>query len=232
MLGTLLVVVAALSQVATACLAIRMTLGAEPRRVRLALLVVALAVAGLCATAWTAVRIRERAVGATRVDANTPSRAPRASLRVAKREVVAMGIDQLVRVSIDVENVGDRLATEVSRVQMLSFVLSPYGEEEAFRLLRAELTHAGDESLTVAPAGRLSFTIEGPRLLAADFLPRGADEPQVVRDGRPLLVAGIIRYRPDESSEATAEYCFYAMNPKVLVDCSASGNPRSTAPRT
>jgi hypothetical protein len=232
-LGTLLVVVAALSQVVTAGLAIRMALREEPRGVRLAMLFVALAVASLGATAWTAVRTSDRVAGTTtRIDLNTAPREPRASLRVAKREVVTMGIDQIVRVSIGIENTGDRLATGVSHVQMVSFVLSPYGEEETFRLLRAELQSAGDESLTVAPAGRLSFTIEGPRLLASDFLPRGSDPPQVVRDGRPLLVAGIIRYRSDDSSEATTEYCFYAMNPNVLVECSATGSPRSTAPRT
>ena len=232
MLGTILVVVAALSQVATACIAIRMALREGPRRVRLAMLFLALAVAGICATAWTAVRTSDRVAGATRVGLSTAPRGPRASLRVAKREVVTMGIDQIARVSIDIENTGDRLATGISHVQMVSFVLSPYGEEETLRLLRAELNNAGDESLTVAPAGRLSFTIEGPRLLASDFLPRGSDEQQVVRDGRPLLVAGVIRYRSDDSSEATAEYCFYAMNPNVLVECSATGNPRSTAPRT
>src|SRR5439155_12923347 len=92
--------------------------------------------------------------------------------------------------------------------------------EDAFRLLRAELKNGGGESLSVAPAGQLLFTIDGPRLVAGDFLSRGSDEPQVVRDGRPLLVAGIIRYQSDDRSEATAEYCFYAMNPKVLVACS------------
>ena len=127
---------------------------------------------------------------------------------------------QLVKVSIGFENSGDRPAIEVHRVQMVNFILSPYGEEEAFRLLRAELQSASGESESVAPAGRLSFTIDGPRLIAGDFLPRGSDEPQVVRDGRPLLVAGIIRYQADDRSEATAEYCFYAMNPKVLVACS------------
>ena len=35
-----------------------------------------------------------------------------------------------------------------------------------------------------------------------------------------LLVAGIIRYQSDDKSEATAEYCFYAMNPRGLVACS------------
>jgi hypothetical protein len=230
-LGTLLVV-AALAQVATAGIAMWMALRVDPRRVRLAALFLALAVAGVGATAWTAMRPSDRVAGTTtRVDRNTAPGA-RASLRVARREVATMGIDQIVRVSVDIENTGDRLATGVSHVQMVSFVLSPYGEEEAFRLLRAELKNAGDESLTIAPAGRLSFTIEGPRLLASDFLPRGSDPPQVVRDGRPLLVAGIIRYRPDDSSEATAEYCFYAMNPTVLVECSPTGNPRSTAPRT
>jgi hypothetical protein len=57
--------------------------------------------------------------------------------------------------------------------------------------------------------------------VAGDFLPRGSDEPpQIARDSRPLLVAGIIRYQADDRSEATAEYCFYAMNPNVLVACS------------
>jgi hypothetical protein len=37
-------------------------------------------------------------------------------------------------------------------------------------------------------------------------------------------VAGIIGYRADDRSEATAEYCFYAMNPKVLVACSGHNN--------
>ena len=131
-----------------------------------------------------------------------------------------MGINQIVQMNIGFENSGDRLATGISHVQMVNFILSPYGEEDAFRLLRAELKNGGGESLSVAPAGQLLFTIDGPRLVAGDFLSRGSDEPQVVRDGRPLLVAGIIRYQSDDRSEATAEYCFYAMNPKVLVACS------------
>jgi hypothetical protein len=57
-----------------------------------------------------------------------------------------------------------------------------YGEEEAFRLLRAEL-HRG-EAVSVAPAERLAFAIEGPRLVAGDFAPRGSDDTQVIRDGR------------------------------------------------
>jgi len=107
---------------------------------------------------------------------------------------------------------------------MVNFILSPYGEEEAFRLLRAELQGASGEREAVAPAGRAFFTIEGPRLVAGDFPPRGTDDPQVVRDSRPLLVAGIIRYRASDSAEATAEYCFYAMNAKMLVACSGHNN--------
>jgi hypothetical protein len=103
-------------------------------------------------------------------------------------------------------------------------IQSPYGEEEAFRLLRAELQSTGGEAISVAPAERRAFTIEGPRPVAGDFAPRGSDDPQVIRDGRPLLVAGIIRYRADDRWEATAEYCFYAMNPKVLVACSGHNN--------
>jgi flagellar basal body-associated protein FliL len=232
-LGTSLVVVAVLSQLATAGLAIWMTLREPPRRVRLALLFLVLAIAGICATTWTAVRRREAvAVPAATVDKSPAPRAPRASLRVTTREVTTMGANQLVRVTIGFENEGDRAATEVQRVQMVNFILSPYGEEEAFRILRAELRSVGGETVSVAPAERLSFTIEGPRLVAGDFLPRGADEPQVARDSRPLLVAGIIRYRPDDTAEAAVEYCFYAMNPKVLVECSASGNPRPAAPRS
>src|SRR5262249_58578536 len=112
-------------------------------------------------------------------------------------------------------------AGESRRVQMVNFIQSPYGEEEAFRLLRAELqSGGGGEVVSVAPTERLSFAIEGPRLVAGDFPPRGTDDPQVIRDGRPLLVAGLSRYHADDRSEATAEYCFYAMNPKVLVACS------------
>lgn len=233
MLGTSLVVVAVLSQLATAGLAIWRTLREPPCRLRLALLFLALAIAGTCATIWTAVRRHEAvAVPAAIVDKSPPPRVPRASLRVTTREVTTMGANQLVRVTIGFENEGDRAATDVQRVQMVNFILSPYGEEEAFRILRAELRSVGGESLSLAPAERLSFTIEGPRLVAGDFLPRGADDQQVARDSRPLLVAGIIRYRADDAAEATVEYCFYAMNPNVLVECSASGNPRPAAPRS
>src|SRR5262249_12402016 len=146
---------------------------------------------------------------------------PRASLRVTTREVTTMGVNQHVHVNIGFENSGDRPAAEIRRVQMVNFIQSPYGEEEAFRLLRAELqSGGGGEGVSVAPTERLSFAIEGPRLVAGAFPPRGTDDPQVIRDGRPLLVAGIIRYQADDRSEATAEYCFYAMNPKVLVACS------------
>src|SRR4030095_7783847 len=135
-----------------------------------------------------------------------------------------MGANQLVQVNIGFENSGDRPATEVRRVQMVNFIQSPYGEEEAFPLLRAEVQSIGVEAFFVAPVERMAFTIEGPRLVAGDFAPRGSDDPQVIRDGRPLLVAGIIGYRADDRSEATAEYCFYAMNPKVLVACSGHNN--------
>ena len=58
-------------------------------------------------------------------------------------------------------------------------------------------------------------TVIGPHLGApTDEKPA----PDALSTGR--LVAGIIRYQSDDRSEATAEYCFYAMNPKVLVACS------------
>ena len=220
MLGIILLVVAVLSQIATACIAIWMARRAEPRRVRLAALFLALAVVGLGATAWTAVRKHDAVTVPTRVDPSPTPPEPRASLRVTTREVTTMGANQLVQVSIGFENGGDRPATEVHRVQMVNFILSPYGEEEAFRILRAELQSAAGEGESLAPAGRSIFTIEGPRLVAGDFLPRSSDDPQVARDSRPLLVAGIIRYRANDTSEATSEYCFYAMNPRVLVACS------------
>ena len=191
---------------------------------RLALLLLALAVAGLCATAWTAVRKPDAVAVPTRVETPPAPREPRASLRVATREITTMGANQLVHVSIGVENGGDRSATEVHRVQMVNFILSPYGEDEAFQILRAELQSLTGEAESLAPAGRSTFTIEGPRLVAGDFLPRGADEPQVTRDSRPLLVAGIIRYRADDKSEAATEYCFYVMNPKTLVACAGHNN--------
>jgi len=222
-LGTLLVV-AVLSQIATACIAMWMTLKGPPRRVWLALICLALAVAGSVATAWTALRRPEPAAAPARFDTTPPPPQPRASLRVTTREVTTMDVNQLVKVSIGVENAGDRAATDVRHVQMVNFILSPYGEEDAFRILRAELQSASSERETVARAGRASFTIEGPRLVAGDFPPRGSDDPQVVRDSRPLLVAGIIRYRADDQSEGVAEYCFYAMNAKVLVACPGHNN--------
>jgi hypothetical protein len=203
-----------------------MTLKGPPRRVWLALICLAMAVAGSVATTWTALRRPEPAAAPARVDTTPPppQPQPRASLRVTTREVTTMDVNQLVKVSIGVENSGDRAATDIQRVQMVNFILSPYGEEEAFRILRAELQSGSGERESVAPAARASFTIEGPRLVAGDFPPRGANDPQVVRDSRPLLVAGIIRYRADDRSEATAEYCFYAMNAKVLVACSGHNN--------
>jgi hypothetical protein len=215
-----LVVIAAVSQLATAGIGVWVSLKQGPRRVPLAIACLALAVTGMCATAWTGLRSRATGAVPTTVERSPTPRESRASIRVTTREVTMMGVGQLVKVSIGFENSGDRPVIEVHRVQMVNFILSPYGEEEAFRLLRAELQHASGESESVAPAGRLSFTIDGPRLIAGDFLPRGSDELQVVRDGRPLLVAGMIRYQADDRSEATAEYCFYAMNAKVLVACS------------
>jgi hypothetical protein len=221
MLDIVLVAIAAASLLATAGLGFWLSLKQGHRRAPLATAFVALAVTGVCATAWVAIRARATGAVTTRVDANPapPPREPRASLRITTREVVTMGVNQLVRVQIGVENAGDRPATGIQRAQMVHFVLSPYGEEEAFRLLRAEVQSADGEGVSVAPTERLSFTIEGPRLIAADFLPRGFEEPQVARDSRPLLVAGIIRYRPDERSEATVEFCFYAMNPAAQVPC-------------
>ena len=226
MLGITLAIISALFQVATAWMGIQLSLKEGRRRAPLTMALVALAVAGICATAWTAIR-NHRTVAVpvpAESDKAPPPREPRASIRVTTREVTTMGVNQLVRVSIGFENSGDRAATEIHRVQMINFILSPYGEEEAFRLLRAELQSASGEGESVVPAGRVSFAIEGPRLVAGDFLPRGSDDPQVVRDSRPLLVAGIIRYRADDRSEATAEYCFYAMNSKALVACSGHNN--------
>jgi hypothetical protein len=220
MLDIMLVVISAVSQLATGWMGIQVSLKEGHRRVPLAIAFLALAVPGICATAATGVRNNERVAVMTRADKTTTPKEPRASIRITRREVIAMGINQIVQMHIGFENSGDRLATGISHVQMVNFILSPYGEEDAFRLLRAELKNSGGEIVSVAPAGQLFFTIDGPRLVASDFLSRGSDEPQVVRDGRPLLVAGIIRYQSDDRSEATAEYCFYAMNPKVLVACS------------
>jgi len=220
MLDIMLVVISAVSQLATGWMGIQVSLKEGHRRVPLAIAFLALAVPGICATAATGARNNARVAVMTRLDKTTTPKEPRASIRITRREVITMGINQIVQMNIGFENSGDRLATGISHVQMVNFILSPYGEEDAFRLLRAELKNSGGEIVSVAPAGQLSFTIDGPRLVAGDFLSRGSDEPQVVRDGRPLLVAGIIRYQSDDRSEATAEYCFYAMNPKVVVACS------------
>ncbi len=220
MFDIVLAVVSAVSQAAAASMGIWVSSRERSRRIPLAIVFLALAVAGICATMWTAARNRDTVAVTTGIEKDTKPKEPRATLRMTKREVTTMGINQIFQVSIGFENSGDRLAAGVSRVEMVNFVLSPYGEEDAFRLLRSELTTANGPGLSVAPTERLVFTIDGPRLQASDFLPRGAAEPQVVRDSRPLLVAGIVRYQADDRSEATAEYCFYAMNPKVLVACS------------
>lgn len=226
MLGITLAVISALSQAATAWIGIQISRKGGRRRAPLTITLVALAVAGICATAWTAARtLRPVAVPVpARMDLAPTPLEPRASLRVTTREITTMEVNQVVKVSIGFENSGNRAATDIQRAQMVSFILSPYGEEEAFKILRAELQSASGERESVAPAGRASFTIEGPRLVAGDFPPRGTEDPQVVRDSRPLLVAGVIRYRADDRSEATAEYCFYAMNAKVLVACSGHNN--------
>ena len=226
MFDIVLAVVSALSQAAVAGVGIWLSLKEQHHQIPLAIAFTALAVAGIGATTWTAVR-NHRPVAVpvpAKIDQAPAPPEPRASLRVTTREVTTMGVNQLVKVSIGVENSGDRAATDIQRVQMVNFILSPYGEEEAFRLLRAELQSASGERESVAPAGRASFTIEGPRLVAGDFPPRGTDDPQVVRDSRPLLVAGIIRYRANDRAEATAEYCFYAMNTKSLVACPGHNN--------
>src|SRR5262249_58083130 len=139
--------------------AFRRSRRAEPRRWRVACLFRASAVAGLCATAWTAMRRHDAVAVPTKVETPPAPREPRASLRVTTREVTTMGASQLVRVSIGFENGGDRSATDVHRVQMVNFILSPYGEEEAFRILRAELQSASGEGESLAPAGRSTFTI-------------------------------------------------------------------------
>jgi hypothetical protein len=218
-LGITLAVISALSQAATAWIGIQISRKEGRGRAPLTITLVVLAVAGICATAWTAART----LRPVPVAAPTPPE-PRASLRVTTREITTMGVNQLVTVSIGFENSGTRAATDIQRVQMVNFILSPYGEEEAFKILRAELQSASGERESVAPAGRASFTIEGPRLVGGDFPPRGTDDVQVLRDSRPLLVAGIIRYRANDRSEATAEYCFYAMNAKILVACSGHNN--------
>ena len=223
MLGIALAVISALSQAATAWIGIQISRKDGRGRAPLTITLVALGLAGMGATAWTAVRtLRPVAVPVPAKMDLAPE--PRASLRVTTREITTMGVDQLVTVSIGFENSGNRAATEIRRVQMVNFILSPYGEEEAFKVLHAELQSASGERESVPPAGRASFTIEGPRLVGGDFPPRGTEDVQIMRDSRPLLVAGIIRYRADDRSEATAEYCFYAMNAKVLVACSGHNN--------
>ena len=226
MLGITLAVISALSQAATAWIGIQISRKEGRQRAPLTITLVVLAVAGICATAWTAARtLRPVAVAVpAKMDLAPTPPEPRANLRVTTREITTMGVNQLVTVSIGFENSGNRAATEIQRVQMVNFILSPYGEEEAFKILRAELQSASGERESVAPAGRASFTIEGPRLVGGDFPPRGTEDVQILRDSRPLLVAGIIRYRADDRSEATAEYCFYAMNAKVLVACSGHNN--------
>ena len=222
MLDITLAVISALSQAVTAWIGIQISLKEGRRRVPLTIALAVLAVAGICATAWTAARSDRpgAAPAPAKIDQAPAPPEPRASLRVTARDVTTMDVNQLVMVSIGIENSGNRAAVEIRRAQMVNFILSPYGEEDVFRILRAELQNGRGEGESVAPAGRSTFTIEGPRLVAGDFLPRGSDDQQVTRDSRPLLVAGIIRYRADDKSEATAEYCFYAMNPKVLVACS------------
>jgi len=225
-LGITLAIISALSQAATAWIGVQNSLREGRPRAPRTIALLALAIAGICATAWMSVQNhRTVAVGVpAKMDKPLIPPEPRASLRVTTREVTMMRVNQLVKVSIGVENSGDRAATDIQRAQMVNFILSPYGEEEAFRILRAELQSAGGERESVAPTGRASFTIEGPRLIAADFPPHDSDDPQVVRDSRPLLVAGIIRYRADDKSEVTAEYCFYAKNAKVLVACVGHNN--------
>ena len=220
MLAITLAVIAALSQAATTWIGIQISRKEGRRRAPLMITLVVLAVAGICATAWTAARTFRSVAGAVPARMDSTPLEPRASLRVTTREITTMGVNQLVQVSIGFENSGNRAATEIQRAQMVNFILSPYGEEEAFKILRAELQTASGERESLAPAGRASFSIEGPRLVGGDFPPRGTEDVQIMRDNRPLLVAGIIRYRADDRSEATAEYCFYAMNAKALVACS------------
>ena len=93
-----------------------------------------------------------------------------------------LGIRRVMVTSLALVATGVALTTLMTASWQLALLWGVV--EEAFRLLRAELQSTGGEAVSVAPAERLAFAIEGPRLVAGDFAPRGSDDTQVIRDGR------------------------------------------------
>src|SRR4030095_7956809 len=91
-----LVVIAAVSQLATAGIGVWVSLKQGPRRVPLAIACLALAVTGMCATAWTGLRSRATGAVPTTVERSPTPRESRARIRVTTREITMMGVGPLV----------------------------------------------------------------------------------------------------------------------------------------
>ena len=158
----------------------------------------------------------------------------RAKLRVTSRDVVQMGVGQLVRVNIHLQNVGDATATNVYRADRVQF--AHHGDEDAiFRKLHSELK-ADSDGLTIPVGGSVFFTVDGPLLERDDFIPRDAppgSAPQVARDGAGLMVGVVIRYRDSDSAteDLLVETCFFVMNPVTLVLCRGHNVGDQSVPR-
>jgi len=158
---------------------------------------------------------------------------PEAKLRVTKREVITMGIGQIVQVNIGLINGGDATATNVTRVERLRFALTPHAgasaplteaEDATFQEIFRELKSVRNIGVSIPSGGTVFFTINGPVLDENDFVPKGSPPgsfPRVIRDKAALIVAGAIRYqsRSSGSADKVIEFCFFSLNPSLLILC-------------
>lgn len=152
---------------------------------------------------------------------------PAAALRVSKIDVWEMGINQVTKANIHVENNGDAVAEGLYRVTRFAFVFSSPtspAEGAVFDNIQEEIAKAKADGRGVAAGGRIFLTVEGPELHSDDFVPPNSppgSQPRVSRNGKVLLLAGRLRYRSAAAGalERFAEFCVFVMNPNVLILC-------------
>jgi hypothetical protein len=137
-----------------------------------------------------------------------------------------MGIDRNVAVNIHVINSGDITAVGVRRAARVKFVRSAYGgsnvplkaaEEGVFKEIYAELDAGPPDGMGIPSNASVFFTLYGPRLERSDFVPPNSTDPNAIRNGEVLIVAGVVRYNDEEVRQL--EFCFFAMNPNRLFVC-------------
>lgn len=150
---------------------------------------------------------------------------PTASLRVSNVEVIQMGNDQPVKANVHLQNNGDTTAEGFYRVTRFKFVKSSPAspaEDKVLEDIKTEMASSSDTGGSIAAGGKIFFTVTGPELHKEDFLPPNSSQPQVIRNGEFLILAGRIRYRssPEKTIlDRDSEFCMFVMNPNVLIMC-------------